>query len=53
MPVNPDGLVKSPFCPIFVIPAQAGIQLIQQFWTPAFAGVTALLTFYEAINPEF
>ena len=24
-----DGLVKSLFCPIFVIPAKAGIQLIQ------------------------
>ncbi len=24
-----DGFVKSPFCPIFVIPAKAGIQLIQ------------------------
>ena len=21
------------------------------FWTPAFAGVTALVTFYEAVNP--
>ena len=26
---NYDGFVKSPFCPIFVIPAKAGIQLIQ------------------------
>ena len=26
---NLDDLVKSPFCPIFVIPAKAGIQLIQ------------------------
>jgi len=26
---NLDGNVKSPFCPIFVIPAKAGIQLIQ------------------------
>ena len=24
-----DGFVKSPCCPIFVIPAKAGIQLIQ------------------------
>jgi hypothetical protein len=24
-----DGLVKSPFCPIFVIPAKAGIQITQ------------------------
>jgi hypothetical protein len=24
-----DGFVKSPFCPIFVIPAKAGIQVIQ------------------------
>ena len=25
---------------ILVIPAQAGIQLIQLFWIPAFAGMT-------------
>ena len=24
-----DGLVKSPFCPLYVIPAKAGIQLFQ------------------------
>ncbi len=29
--------------PLFVIPAQAGIQVFRAFkWTPAFAGVTAL-----------
>jgi len=37
------GFVKSPFCPLFVIPAKAEI------WTPAFAGVTDFPTFYEII----
>jgi len=27
--VNIDGIVKSPFGPIFVIPEKAGIQLVQ------------------------
>jgi hypothetical protein len=27
--INEDGFVKSPFGPVFVIPAKAGIQLIQ------------------------
>ena len=48
-----DDLVKSPYCPIFVIPAKAGIQLIQAVLSrlggTAFAGVTAFLTFYENI----
>jgi len=41
------------FYPIFVIPAKAGIQLIQAVLSrlggTAFAGVTAFLTFYEII----
>ena len=49
-----DGLVKSPFYPIFVIPAKAGIQLIQAVLSrlggTAFAGVTAFLTLYENIK---
>ena len=52
--INNDDLVKSPFYPIFVIPAKAGIQLIQAVLSrlggTAFAGVTAFLTFYEFIN---
>ena len=31
-----DVLVKSPFCPIFVIPAKAGIQLFQDILDPGF-----------------
>jgi hypothetical protein len=33
-----------------VIPAKAGIQENKHFWTPAFAGVTALVTSCEAVN---
>jgi hypothetical protein len=33
-----------------VIPAEAGIQSLWFFWTPAFAGVTA---FYEAVITGF
>ena len=35
---------------VFVIPAEAGIQVIQTIWTPAFAEVTHFLTLYEGIN---
>jgi len=45
-----DGFVKSPFCPIFVIPAKAGIHPAED--GTAFAGVTALLTFYEIVNMQ-
>jgi hypothetical protein len=34
-----------------VIPAKAGIHEKKHFWTPAFAGVTALTTSSEAVNP--
>jgi hypothetical protein len=48
-----DEFVKSQKVSFFVIPAKAGIQLNQsrseRDWTPAFAGVTAEETFYEAI----
>ena len=44
------------FYPIFVIPAKAGIQLIQAVLSrlggTASAGVTAFLTFYEIIKPN-
>jgi hypothetical protein len=36
-----DGLARNPKTPSSVIPAEAGIQEYQNFWTPAFAGVTA------------
>jgi len=36
--------------PFSVIPAKAGIQEDKDFWTPAFAGVTARGTFYETVN---
>jgi hypothetical protein len=56
LPTKPDDLVKSPFCPIFVIPAKAGIQsrserdfkYLKILWTPVSTGVT---TFYEIIKP--
>jgi len=47
---NSDEFVKSRKTPFFVIPAEAGIQSNRGIWTPAFAGVTALGTFYEAVN---
>jgi hypothetical protein len=33
-----------------VIPAKAGIQHMRSFWTPAFAGVTVFLDFFETVN---
>ena len=56
--IKSDDLVKSPFCPIFVIPAKAGIQLFQAVLDscacpgpdPGFAGVTDFLTFNEFIT---
>jgi hypothetical protein len=45
-----DAFVKSPITSFLVIPAKAGIQENKHFWTPAFAGVTALTTFCEAIK---
>jgi hypothetical protein len=45
-----EGFVKSPFGPIFVIPAKAGIHPAEG--GTAFAGVTDFLTFYEIIKIE-
>jgi hypothetical protein len=45
-----DGLVKSPKTASPVILAKAGIQEKKHFWTPAFAGVTALMTSCERIE---
>jgi hypothetical protein len=45
-----DGLVKTPKMASHVIPAKAGIQENKHFWTPAFAGVTALMTSCERIK---
>jgi len=50
---NSDGLVKSLERPLFVIPAQAGIQyfhLVRILWIPVFTGMT---TFYDSINSGF
>jgi hypothetical protein len=45
-----DEVVKSRQSRFSVIPAKAGIQQNKDFWTPAFAGVTALTTFYESVK---
>jgi len=51
MGINIDVLVKSQKAPVIVIPVKTGIQENQsRRETPAFAGVTALETFYETIN---
>ena len=47
-----DEFVKSQNPPLFVIPANAGIQEYQMFLDPAFAGVTGLGTFYETVIIE-
>jgi len=55
---NFDGLVRSAKASFSAIPANPGSgpgqapesRKNKQFWTPAFAGVTVLMTFYEAIN---
>jgi len=54
-----DGFLKSQKSPIFVIPAKLVLDLIGEResreiipprdWTPAFAGVTVLETFYKTI----
>jgi hypothetical protein len=46
-----DVLVKSPFCPIFVIPAKAGIQLIQVVLDSCFRrsdGFSEFLRFHQS-----
>ena len=48
--VSFDGSVKSLFCPIFVIPAKAGIQLIQAVLDSCFRRSDGFETFYESIN---
>jgi hypothetical protein len=45
-----DGFVKSRFPPCFVIPAKAGIQLIQAVLGSRLRGGDGFLTFYEIIK---
>ncbi len=53
-----DELVKSQKGPVFVIPAPHQVRdklrressKINQFWTPAFAGVKAMETFCETVK---
>jgi hypothetical protein len=53
-----DDLAKSPIYSLFVIPAKLVLDLIGEqessdfrfLWTPAFAGVTLFLAFYEAVT---
>jgi len=53
-----DELVKSQKAPVIVIPVKLVLDLIGEresrkinfLWTPAFAGVTAMETFYETIK---
>jgi len=47
---NIDQLVKSQKAPVMSFPRTRESREISRFWTPAFAGVTALETFYEVIN---
>ena len=55
-----DGLVKSQKAPVIVIPVKLVLDLIGEresrkfncLWTPAFAGVTALETFYDFVKFE-
>ena len=61
MGINIDKLVKSQKTPVFVIPAKADIQETQPLMDSrspirsrtSFAGMTALVTFYETINIQF
>ncbi len=58
MKLKLDEFVKSPTCSLNVIPTKLVLDLIGEqesslfkpLWTPAFAGVTLFLTFYEAIK---
>jgi len=47
---NSVDITKSPKMSFSVIPVKTGIQGFKKFWTPAFAGVTTMGTFYESIN---
>ena len=48
--VNKDAFVKNLFCPIFVIPAKAGIQVFWGVMDSRFRGSDGILTFYEIIK---
>jgi hypothetical protein len=58
--INDDGFVKSQEMAFPVIPANPGSgpgqapesRKNKHFWTPAFAGVTALMSFYETVNVQ-
>jgi len=45
-----DKLVKSQNHPYSSFPRKRESRKLNHFWTPAFAGVTALETLYETIN---
>ena len=53
-----DSFVKSPQCPLIVIPAphhvrdklQQESRHFKSFWVPVFAGMTRFLTFYDSIK---
>ncbi len=47
-----DEFVKSPFCPIFVIPAKAGIQLFHVVMDSRLRGSDGDFGFYETILIE-
>ena len=47
--LNYDKFVKSPFSPLFVIPAKAGIQLFQLVLDSGFHRSDGFWTFYEFI----
>ncbi|MBW2119331.1 MAG: hypothetical protein JRH09_15610, partial [Deltaproteobacteria bacterium] len=47
--VNIDELIKVRKHPFSSFPRKRESRKIKHFWTPAFAGVTALETFYECI----
>ena len=50
-PLTFDAFVISPFCPVSVIPAKAGIQEIKDVMDSRFRGSDGLMTFYEFVNP--
>jgi hypothetical protein len=52
MPTKPDGLVKSGSVPVYVIPAQAGIQSCQMVLAPSRRGRDGSGTFYKSIELE-
>jgi len=46
------GFVKSPKTLFSSFRRKPESRNTKDFWTPAFAGVTTLMTFYEAVNLE-